>query len=119
MSWVSYAQYNTEFKNYSDLGRSVSVNLDFDAGSNGMTAALSNKLIFGGYIDKNDKEASAKFLKGKNNFGINLNYNVCAFLKGNSKVDFLVGFKDQEIINATYTSDFYNLMFTVINRTKG
>lgn len=105
------AQYNTEFSNYGNMGRSVSVNLDFDAGSNGMSSALINKLVWGGYIDNDLKKQSSKYLKGKNNFGINVNYDLTAFVKGNNKFDFLIGFKNQEILNATYTSDFFNLMF--------
>jgi len=105
------AQYNTEFIKYEDVKRSVSINLDFEAGSNGMNTAMMNKLLWGGYIDKEQKEESAKYLRGKNNLGINLNYDVNAFIKGTKKMDFLIGFKNQEIINSTYTSDFYNLMF--------
>ncbi len=105
------AQYNTEFINYSKIKRSVSVNLDFDMGSNGMNSSLTNKLIFGGYVDNDLKKESSKHLRQKNNFGLNLNYSVSSFIKGNSKFDFLIGFKNQEILNATYSKDFYNLMF--------
>ena len=70
-----------------------------------------NKLLWGGYIDNDMKKQSSKYLKAKNNLGINLNYDVSAFIKGNNKIDFLIGIKEQQIINATYTSDFYNLMF--------
>ncbi|MEI8136816.1 MAG: hypothetical protein WCH21_05770, partial [Bacteroidota bacterium] len=97
------AQYNTEFINYENTKRSVSANLDFDAGSNGMSSSVANKLIFGGYIDDNLKKESAKRLKQTNNFGINLNYDVSTFIKGNSKFDFLIGFKNQEVLNATYS----------------
>ena len=105
------AQYNTDFINYESTKRSVSVNLDFDIGSSGMTSSLTNKLILGGYIDDNLKKESAKRLKQLNNFGINLNYDVSTFIKGNSKFDFLIGFKNQEIVNASYSKDFFNLMF--------
>lgn len=105
------AQYNTEFSNYSSMGRSISVNLDFDAGSNGMSSRMVNRLMWGGYIDNDLKKSSSKYLRAKNNFGLNVNYNACAFIKGSNKFDFLIGFKNQEILNASYTSDFYNLMF--------
>jgi hypothetical protein len=105
------AQYNTEFINYGQLKRSVSVNLDFDVGSNGMNNVMINKLIWGGYISDEDKRQSAKYLRAQNNFGTNVNYSLSAFLRGNNKFDFLIGIKNQEILNATYTSDFYNLMF--------
>lgn len=111
LSAGSSAQYNTNFMNYSLTGRSVSANLEFDAGSNGMSSGLVNKLVWGGYIDNDLKKESSKYLRAKNNLGINLNYDVSAFLKGNSKFDFLIGFKNQELINATYSRDFFNLMF--------
>lgn len=110
-SFNTNAQYNTEFINYDNIHRSVSVNLDFDAGSNGMNSAMINKFVFGKYIDSVDKAKSAKLLRGMNNFGINLNYDVSAFIKGGKKFDFLIGLKNQEVLNASYTRDFYNLMF--------
>lgn len=109
--FVFQAQYNTEFINYENVKRSVSVNLDYDAGSNGMSASFTNKLLWGGKIDNDLKKESSKHLRSKNNFGINLNYDVSTFIKGNSKFDFLIGFKNQEVLNATYSKDFFNLMF--------
>ncbi|WP_317897890.1 DUF5723 family protein [Aurantibacillus circumpalustris] len=108
---IASAQYNANFLNYSKTGRSVSVNLDFEAGSNGMSSKLVDKLIWGGYIDNDLKAESAKHLNNKNNFGLLLNYDVNAFVKGGNKFDFLIGFKNQEVLNATYTRDFFNLMF--------
>ena len=108
---VLKAQYNTEFINYRNVKRSVNIDAEYDAGSNGTNQVLINKLLLGGYISNADKAQSAKYLKGYNNFGVNLNYNVSAFLKGGKKHDFLIGFKNQEILNATYTKDFFNLMF--------
>lgn len=93
------------------MRRGVSVNLDFDAGSNGMNSKIINNLILGGYVDSATKAQSSKFLKAKNNFGLNINYDVSAFIKGNSKFDFLIGVKSQEVLNSTYTRDFFNLMF--------
>lgn len=105
------AQYNSNFLNYSRSGRSVSLNLDFEAGSNAINSAMMNKLVLGGEIDKELKDQSAKKLRAYNNFGINLNYDVNAFFKGNSKFDFLIGIKNQELTNGYFTRDFYNLLF--------
>jgi len=105
------SQYNTEFINYRNTRRSISVNAEYDAGSNGTNQILINKLLLGGYISEDDKAQSSKYLRGYNNFGVNLNYGVNAFIKGGKKHDFLIGFKNQEILNATYTKDFFNLMF--------
>ncbi len=105
------AQYNSEFINYSQIKRSVALNAEFDAGSNGTNTALINKFLFGGYITQQEKDQASKYLKAENNFGVNLNYDLSAFLKGNKKFDFLIGFKNQEVANATYTKDFFKLMF--------
>lgn len=105
------AQYNTSFINYRNTGRSVGINSDFEAGSNGMSTGLVNKLIWGGYIDNSLKAQSARHLRDYNNFGLVLNYGVDGFFKANNRVDFLVGFKNQEVLNATYSRDFFNLMF--------
>ncbi|MBX3164214.1 MAG: hypothetical protein KF900_07005 [Bacteroidetes bacterium] len=105
------AQYNSSFLNYSHTGRSISLNSDFEAGSNGMSSGLINKLIFGGHISDELKIKSSEQLRSVNNFGINLNSDLSAFIKGGKKFDFLIGFKTQELLNATYSRDFFNLMF--------
>lgn len=110
-SATMFAQYNTSFINYHNTRRSVSVNLDFEAGSNGLSAGLVNRLVWGGYIDNSLKAESSKHLRGYNNFGVLLNYGVDAFIRGGKKVDFLIGLKNQEVLNATFTREFFNLMF--------
>jgi hypothetical protein len=105
------AQYNSEFLNYEHTGKSVSINADYDAGSNGIQNAMINKLLFGGHIDKKMKDAALKNMHGYNQAGINLNYDVSVFFGKKKDYDFLIGFKNQEILNATYTRDFYELLF--------
>lgn len=105
------AQYNTEFLNYSSMGRGISLNVEYEAGSNAIKNDMMNKLIWGGYIDKEMKDASDKSIRARNNFGINLNYGTSAFVKGSKNFDFIVGFKNQEVLNASFNSDFYRLMF--------
>lgn len=61
------AQYNTEFINYRNVKRSVNIDAEYDAGSNGTNQVLINKLLLGGYISNADKAQSAKYLKGYNN----------------------------------------------------
>jgi hypothetical protein len=104
------AQYNSDFLNYENKGRSVSLNADYDAGSNGIQNAMMNKFLFGGHIDKNMKDAALNRMQGYNQMGINLNYDISLFIKGKPKFDFLIGVKNQEIFNATYTKDFYQLL---------
>lgn len=106
-----FSQYNTEFIDYSSKGRSVALHADYDAGSNAIKNDMVNTLIWGGHISNEMKDASDKKLRANNNFGINLNYGISAFVKGSSKFDFLIGFKNQEVLNASFNSDFYRLMF--------
>jgi hypothetical protein len=106
-----FAQYNTEFLNYSSYGRGISLNVEYDAGSNAIKNDMVNKLIWGGYISNDIKDASEKKLKANNNLGINLNYGTSAFIKGNKNFDFLIVFKNQEVLNASFNADFYRLMF--------
>lgn len=105
------SQYNSEFLNYENTGRSVSINADFDAGTNGIQNAMMNKFLFGGHIDPKMKDAALNKMRGYNQLGINLNYDISLFIGKNPKYDFLVGIKNQEILNATYTKDFYQLLF--------
>ncbi len=104
------SQYNTEFLNYENTGRSISINADFDAGSNGIQNGLMTKFLLGGHIDTKTKDAALNKMHGYNQLGINLNYDVSMFIGKNPKYDFLIGFKNQEIFNATYTKDFYQLL---------
>lgn len=105
------AQYNSEFLNFEKTGRSVSVNAEFELGSNGIQNKFLNKFIYGGYIDKNLKDAALRKMHSKNVLGANMNYDVSAFFGRNSKYSYLIGFKDQRIVNAAFTKDFYQLAF--------
>jgi hypothetical protein len=107
----SKAQYNADFMNYEQTGRCVSVDLNIESGSNGMSKDMVNRLVWGGYISNEIKSQSATLLKATNNFGYMANYGMSAFIKGNAKFDYLIGFKSQEVANSLYTKDFFNLMF--------
>ena len=105
------AQYNSDFMNYSQAGRSIFANSTLEAGSEGLSNRFADKLALGGYIDDALKKKSAGHLKAKNNAGVSLNSGITAFLKGNQKWDLMIGIRDQEILNATYTKDEFNLAF--------
>ena len=55
VSNVVLSQYNSEFLNFEKTGRSVSINGEYEVGSNGIYNSLLNKFIYGGYIDKKTK----------------------------------------------------------------
>lgn len=110
-SLIGFSQYNSDFSNFEKTGRSVSINGEYELGSNGIYNSLLNKFIFGGYIDKKTKNASNNHMKNLNVMGANMNYNVSTFFGRNSRYSYLIGFKDQRIFNASFTKDFYQLVF--------
>jgi len=112
-------QYNSEFTNYSRTGRSVSLGVDYEAGSDVIKNQMVNRLIWGGYIDDEMKRASGDALRTRNVFGICLNYGVNAFIKGNKNFDYQISFKNHEVLNASFNSDFYQLMFNGNKQFKG
>lgn len=111
ISFLSFSQYNSEFLNFEKTGRSVSINGEYELGSNGIYNSLLNKFIYGGYIDKDTKDASRKTMKQLNVAGANINYDLSVFFGRNSKYSYLIGFKDQRIFNSSFTKDFYDLAF--------
>ena len=110
-SLLVFSQYNSEFLNFEKTGRSVSINGEYELGSNGIYNSLLNKFIYGGYVDKKTKDASNNSMKNLNVMGANMNYDVSVFFGRSSKYSYLIGFKDQRIFNSSYTKDFYQLIF--------
>lgn len=117
-----FSQYNSEFLNFEKTGRSVSVNAEYEVGSNGIYNGLINKFLFGGYIDNNLKKTSDDNMRQLNVLGVNANYDISAFFGRNSRYSYLIGFKDQRIFNSSFTKDFYELVFygnrPYLNETK-
>jgi len=117
-----FAQYNSEFLNFEKTGRSISINGEYELGSNGIYNSLLNKFIYGGYINKKIKDASNDHMKNLNVMGANINYDMSVFFGRNSKYSYLIGIKDQVIFNSSFTKDFYQLMFygnkPYLNETK-
>ncbi len=117
-----FAQYNSEFLNFEKTGRSISINGEYELGSNGIYNSLLNKFIYGGYINKKIKDASNDHMKNLNVMGANINYDMSVFFGRNSKYSYLIGIKDQIIFNSSFTKDFYQLMFygnkPYLNETK-
>jgi len=106
-----FAQYNSEFMNFEYTGRSVSINSEFDLGSNAMTNEFINKFIFGGYIDNGLKDKIFNKMKGYNVAGGTVNLDISTFFGRSPKYSFLIGVKDQELFNATFTQDFFGMAF--------
>ncbi len=121
-SLLSYSQYNSEFLNFEKTGRSISINGEYELGSNGIYNSLLNKFIYGGEITRNLKDASNNHMKGMNVIGANINYDLSVFFGKSYKYSYLLGFKDQQIFNSSFTKDFYQLIFygnkPYLNETK-
>ena len=117
-----FSQYNSEFLNFDKTGRSISVNAEYELGSNGIYNSLLNKFIFGGQIDKFTKDASNNSMKSLSVLGANMNYDISVFFGRNSRYSYLIGFKEQRIFNSSFTKDLYQLIFygnkPYLNETK-
>lgn len=109
LAQIAFPQYNSEFMNYDKTGQSVSVHGEYEAGSNGFQNVMMNRLLFGGYIDQGMKDKALAGMHGYSQAGINLNYGVTAFFGKKPRYTYLIGVKNQEILNATYTKDFFTL----------
>ncbi len=110
-SVFAVAQYNSEFLNFEKTGRSISLNAEYEFGSNGIYNSFVNKFLYGGFIDTKTKDASDKNMRQLNVLGANMNYDLSVFFGRNSKYSYLIGFKDQRIFNSSFTKDFYELTF--------
>lgn len=117
-----FSQYNSDFLNFDKTGRSVSVNAEYDFGSNGIYNGLLNKFIYGGKIDTQTKNLTNSKLYNNNVLGANINYDVSVFFGKKTNYSFLLAFKDHRIFNSTFTKDFYQLLFygnkPYLNETK-
>lgn len=116
------AQYNSDFLSFDKTGRCISINGEYELGSNGIYNSFLNKFIYGGYIDKKTKDASNNNMNNLNVLGANMNYDIASFFGRDARFSYLIGFKDQQIFNSSYTKDFYQLMFygnkPYLNETK-
>ncbi len=112
--YFTFAQYNSEFNFFQYTGNAVSLKTEFDAGSNNIKASMVNQLFFGGYIDKSMKDEALNKSLGFNRAGAYLNYGVHSFFsprKNADKLSFFIAAKQQYLIHAGYTRDFFQLAF--------
>lgn len=109
-----FSQYNSEFNFYQYTGNAVSLKAEFDAGSNHIDAAMVNQLFFGGFIDKEMKDRALKKSLAYNRAGAYLNYNLHTFFssrKHPDKISYFIAAKQQYLVHAGYTKQFYQLLF--------
>ena len=107
----NYAQYNSEFLNFDKTGRSISINAEYELGSNGLKNDLMNKFLYGGYIDKATKDNSDKNMNALNVAGGTINSDISVFFGRNHRYSYLIGIKNQILFNSSFTQDAYQLAF--------
>jgi hypothetical protein len=106
------AQFNSEFLNYSDFRRHVSVAGEAEWNSNAINNNFVRKIYRGGYLDAQSKDAVSSSLLQQNIFGALNSYGLSAFFgKDSSRFDWFVGVKNQEYLNTTFTKDLFRVVF--------
>jgi hypothetical protein len=106
------SQFNSEFLKYSDYGRHVSAYGDFELGSSCINNEFIKRIYFGGYIDNEIKDNVSSEMQSINRFGGGVSFGLNYF-SGNdsSKYDWMIGIKNQEVINGSFSRDFFNTLF--------
>ena len=118
-NWFStplIAQYNTDFFVDTIQHLTVSFGADYSYGSSVMNNDFLSQFMFGGRIERKDKNTAYKNLSSHNRLGGDLNYqfNVeipfdTLFRKPN--ISLSVGLENVEHMDATFTSDLFKFTF--------
>ncbi len=108
-----FSQFNSEFLKYSDYREHVSAYADVEFNSNCITNRFLQRFYFGGYIDSNMKQGVSDRMLNNNYAGGIASFGVNGFftLKDSARFSWFVGAKHQEIMNSSFTRDFFNLIF--------
>jgi hypothetical protein len=110
------AQNNIGF--FPDTTRQLSVSLgaSFVYGSSAINNEFLNKFIYGGKIERSDKDKAYSSLSGNNRFGGDLNYELNVeipldtFFK-KTNISMIVGVENNEHVDARFTSDLFKFTF--------
>jgi hypothetical protein len=120
ISLWGFSQFNSEFLKYTDHRNHFSAYGDYEFNSNSLTNKFIQKFYQGGYIDSSLKETVSAKMSGHNYMGGVASFGFNAFFgKDSSSFAWLIGIKNQEIANAAYTQDFFNLAFYGNSMYKG
>ncbi|HWY36300.1 MAG TPA: DUF5723 family protein, partial [Nitrosopumilaceae archaeon] len=107
-----FSQFNNDFLFYSNYKRSVTVNSEYEVNSTAINNSFIDKFYTGGHIDSTMKKNVVSKLTGLNRIGGNITFNTVAYFgKDSSKYRFMVGLKQHELFNSTFSSDFFKLGF--------
>jgi hypothetical protein len=111
-SFQAFSQFNSEFLKYSDHREHVSVYADVEFNSNCITNKFLQRFYFGGHIDSSIKKSVSDRMLNNNYAGGLASFGMNAFFgKDSSRFSWFVGAKHQEIMNASFSRDFFNCIF--------
>jgi len=110
------AQNNTDFFVDTTQHLNVSFGTNYTYGSSVMSNAFLNKFIWGGKIEREDKDDAYKNLSGNNRLGADLNYNFNVEIPldsifGKKNISFKVGIEVLEHMDAEFSSDLFKFTF--------
>ncbi len=111
-AFAAKAQYNNDFYHYSNYGKGIYLNGEYNLNSNALTNAFVNKFYTGGHIDSTTKAGVSARLAADNRVGGNASYNIMACLaKDSSDYGFMISIQQQDIFNANFSKDLFNTAF--------
>ncbi|PJA08203.1 MAG: hypothetical protein COX70_04295 [Flavobacteriales bacterium CG_4_10_14_0_2_um_filter_32_8] len=111
-----FSQNNTDFFVDTTQHLTVSFGADYSYGSSVMNGKFLNKFLFGGRIEREDKDAAYKSLSSNNRLGGDLNYQFNVEIPLDTlfrkpTISLVVGAENTEHIDAVFTSDLFKFTF--------
>ncbi len=109
---IANAQFNNDFIFFNKYGRNITVNGEYEASSNAITNGFLSNFYTGKHIDSLQKQTVYKRLQNENRVGGNLSLGVLGFFGPDStNYRFLLGVKQQNVFNSTFSGDMFKLAF--------
>ncbi|MDB4534249.1 DUF5723 family protein [Vicingaceae bacterium] len=112
----AFSQNNIDFFTDTTQSLSFSLGANYSYGSTTMNNDFLNKFIFGGKIERSDKDRVYKNLSSINRLGGDLNYEfkveipIDTFFK-KTNISLVVGLENAEHVDARFTSDLFKFTF--------
>ena len=109
-------QNHTTFFTDTTQHLSVAVGADYTYGSSVMSNGFLNKFIFGGKIEREDKDKAYEKLSGNNRLGGDINYYLNVEIPldtifGKSTISLVTGLEYVEHFDAQFSSDLFKFTF--------
>lgn len=115
-----FPQFNSEFLKYSDYRNHVSLYADYEFNSGCINNKFIQRFYLGGHIDSSLKKNVSGRLNDVNYVGGGASFGANIFFgKDSSRFSWLVGIKNQEILNSSFSKDIFNCIFYGNSMYKG